>query len=123
DFDVDNLPLGYDLGAAQAVIKPGATTGYRVTLGSDASNTIVGFLIYESGEPVALEGGRLRAVEGDDEPVLFFTNSAGRFVTQGVASGRYRVEFGGSNEAVAILVVDPSANGLVDVGELVVADR
>ena len=90
--DVLNAPVGYDIGPGEYISDPGALSGVRITIGSDAFRTAIITLANPDGVPVALQYGTVRNLEtGKTE--TFFTNSAGRAVFSQLASGRYRVEF------------------------------
>lgn len=115
--EVEDLPPGYDIGPGQYDLFPGPAAGYRITVGSDASRVVMGTLIGPDGQPAGLLGGELRSLDDPDaKPILFFTNSAGRFVAQGVAPGRYEAVLG-ANEAVRFPVqVSEDQVGMIDLG-------
>ena len=120
-IDVQNLPSGYDIGAGRFDIRPGAASGYRIQVGSDASNTIVGNLAFADGSPASLVTGELRRLDGRaGDPVNFFTNRTGRMVAQRVAPGRYGLVLAGDDTASSEVAVSEGANGLVDVGRIVI---
>lgn len=117
--NVSDLPPGYDIGAGQINLAQGAASGYRFSVGSAASNTVLGRIVDSSGLGVPLLSGRLVAVSGDTTAsVDFFTNRTGRLVAQRVKPGRYSVV---PNNAVAIteIVVPEDTNGAIDIGDLV----
>ncbi|BDM65244.1 hypothetical protein NFHSH190041_26960 [Shewanella sp. NFH-SH190041] len=87
-LDVPEAEWGYDWGQGQLSLTPGALTGHSVTIGSDATLTVVGTLLQEDGHPVALLRGVANC--GDDSQ-LFFTNKGGRFVLEGVPPGECRM--------------------------------
>lgn len=118
DIDVEDLPLGYDIGSGQAEILPGAFSGYAFEIGSDDSRTIRGVAVDREGAPIARRSGRLVA-EGDDRGVPLFTNAGGRFVAEQVAPGRYRLEFGALTSSRPV-TIDAAEEGLIDVGTVVV---
>lgn len=121
EFETPNIPLGYDIGEGAVQIRPGALSGYKVMVGSDAANTVIGVLAFETGAPVELKGGRLVSQdEPDREPALFFTNRAGRFVAEGLAFGFYAIFLVGSDEPVGYIQVNPKNPGIVDVGTVMI---
>ncbi len=83
-----NAPLGYDLGDGQHQIIPGGLTGHIVEVGSDDASTLIGE-IYFSNQPMGLISGI--AYKGNKQQI-FFTNSRGKFVIQGVGLGQYTLE-------------------------------
>ncbi|UXC92794.1 MULTISPECIES: hypothetical protein [Sphingobium] len=92
-YDLKNGTEGYDIGTGVHTVNPPYKSGYKLVVGSDANISAYGFLYYQ-GEKVSLLGGTISAVDDPDfEPQPFFTNSAGRFATQGLRPGKsYRVE-------------------------------
>jgi hypothetical protein len=76
-----------------------------------------GVLLDPDGLPLGSLGGEIRADDQKDvKPVLVFTNSAGRFVTEGLAPGHYHMVLGTGGDIVVPLVVPPDATGIIDVG-------
>jgi outer membrane usher protein len=57
--------------------------------------------------------------EGEDaEPVVLFTNGAGRFGAQGLAPGRWRIEMATDPPQHFILEIPPDTSGLFRAGTL-----
>lgn len=116
---VDDLPPGYDIGAGRIDIVPGPGNGYRMEVGSAASNTVIGRLVNAAGEPVSFASGELRPLSGEEaETVQFFTNRTGRLVAQRVAPGRYAVVLSGRDTAIAEISVPEGAGGIVEINEI-----
>lgn len=90
--DVLSAPIGYDIGPGEYVSDPGALSGVRITVGSDAFRTAIVTLTNPDGVPVALRYGTIRNI-GTDMVDTFFTNAKGRAVFSQLSIGRYRVEF------------------------------
>jgi outer membrane usher protein len=115
--DVDNLPIGYDLGSGLVEIEPPYRAGYRVEVGSDAQITVIGTLLDKAGEPLDFVTGIARNTEHQDFPPLqVFTNHSGRFALLGAKPGVYRLEMSGGK--VAEVTAPADAIGLVRVGEV-----
>ena len=114
-YDVENPPLGYDVGTGVVRVNPRYHSGYKLKVGTDAFVSATGTLVLPDGKPVSLAGGRVIAGDGKDkEPLPFFTNSVGRFAIQNLRPGvRYRVELGGG-AAMFEFVVPSDTKGLVD---------
>jgi outer membrane usher protein len=113
-YDVDKLPVGYDLGAGAFDLYPAYRSGYRLTVGSDYTVTAAGTLVDERGEPVALLTGT--AVEEGGDParrIAVFTNRAGRFGAQGLRPGRWLLDIDGEPALRFVLDVPKEAVGLV----------
>lgn len=109
-----NLPDGYDIGAGDYVALPGARSGIRIEVGSDAFHTAVATLLTSAGKPVSLISGRLRE-EKTGKTTSFFTNRNGRAVFTMLAPGRYIVEIEGVSESFAFDVADDTRS-LVNLG-------
>lgn len=118
-FDVDDLPLGYDLGGGELRVFPGNLAGYKFTLGSDASNTVLGKALWPDKSPLNLKSGKLHSDDGDEFTV--FTNRTGRFVAEKVKFGKYRMVFtkGNVTYSANIELKDSKEPGLVQVGTVV----
>lgn len=119
EFDVRNLPLGYDIGDEIIQIQPGAFSGYVVQVGSEAASTVMGVLKTRDARPVTLRGGQLQSRDNADaSPVPFFTNRTGRFVAEGVASGTYDIMLVDEENTIGLLEIAPGEPGVVDVGDV-----
>lgn len=114
-YDVENPPAGYDVGAGVARVKPPYHSGYKLKIGTDAFVSATGTLLAPDGKPVSLAGGRVAALDGKDGAMLpFFTNSIGRFAIQNLRPGvRYRVIL--NQRPIAFeFTVPQDSDGLVD---------
>lgn len=114
----DPLPVGYDLGAARLNLLPGFGAGYAVTVGSDASLTVLGVFVNRAGGPVALISGELRG-KAVPQPVPFFTNGRGRFAANRMAPGAYDIIVQG--RVVGRLEVQRGQDNLVQMGTVALA--
>ncbi|MBI1187612.1 MAG: hypothetical protein GC206_09855 [Alphaproteobacteria bacterium] len=122
-FSPARVPAGYSIGEGRAALRPAAFSGYRITVGSEASATVMGVLRLRSGEAVTLRGGWLNPVDGQEGGrVVFFTNREGRFVAEGLAPGRYDVVLAGQTRAIARISVSEDQTGLVDIGVVETAE-
>jgi outer membrane usher protein len=112
EFDVDNLPAGYDLGAGAFDFYGPYKAGYRVRAGSAYTITATGTLIGEDGKPASLLAGSAREVDRKDGPeVQLFTNKAGRFGAQGLAAGRWIVELATEPQPTRYVIEIPDGTG------------
>ncbi|MEL6317819.1 MAG: hypothetical protein AAFR16_09310, partial [Pseudomonadota bacterium] len=119
-FDVTNLPLGYDLGAGLFEVLPGYKAGYNLTVGSGGQATIVGRLVNVLGEPLGLATGMAaHETDHDLEPQQVFTNRKGRLALLSARPGRYRLSLDTNPPAVAFIEVSEDAVGLLQVGDIV----
>lgn len=124
-YDVENPPTGYDIGAGVVRVRPPYRSGYALRVGTDAFISATGTLL-RGGEPVSLAGGRVTLLDLRDgenpQPLPFFTNSVGRFAISSLMPGRrYRVETYGNNGTIDRgfeFTVPADNSGLVDLGSV-----
>lgn len=121
EYDVEDLPPGYDLGRGAFEVRPPVFSGYALRVGSDAAATALGAALLPDGSPVRLAGARVVRVDGEGEPVQVFTNRSGRFVAAGLSSGRWRFEVDLGQIYAAEFIVPRSAAGLVEAGSLLLS--
>ncbi|MGR5252557.1 fimbria/pilus outer membrane usher protein [Vibrio astriarenae] len=95
-----DAPLGYDLGPGRVDIRPGSLTTHIIEVGSDASRTVIGTLLYPDGSPVSLFRGQITAPNGESK--ILFTNRAGRFALEGMSSGLYHIDINGYRGEITI---------------------
>ncbi|AQR60496.1 hypothetical protein BZG35_01615 [Brevundimonas sp. LM2] len=117
--EVDDLPLGYDLGSARIDAFGGPRSGFFHRVGSDAANTVMAHLRDAAGAPVPLVSGELRRLDrAGTAASAFFTNRTGRLVAERVAPGRYAVVLA-DGRAAEDIVVPEAALGLVELPDIV----
>lgn len=113
-YDVADVPTGYDIGPGVLRVKPPYRSGYALRIGTDAFVSATGTLDGADGKPVTLAGGRIAAADGKGTAQSFFTNSIGRFAVQNLRPGvGYRVELFGMADGFAF-TVPADSDGLVD---------
>lgn len=122
-------PPGYDLGAGRLDVRPGAASGYRWLVGSDASFTVTGKVVDAKGAPVAFLAGTLRSLSGRADraagtavTIAFFTNRTGRLVAQNLAPGRYAIVPSDANKPIAEVEIKTDSTNPIDIGTIVVKD-
>ncbi|MEQ9506072.1 MAG: fimbria/pilus outer membrane usher protein [Hyphomonas sp.] len=113
--EVRDLPPGYDIGAGQFDVFPGAGAGYNFTIGSDAAYTVVGTLVTQ-GADLYLSTGTLTSLKSG-EAQSFFTNRNGRFVVERVAPGVYELRVNGIEGSTRV-TVNESEEAYVDLGNI-----
>jgi outer membrane usher protein len=118
DFDVDDLPPGYDLGEGLFDLRPKYRSGYALTVGSAYTVTAIGTLLAGDGRPVALLTGTAREAAHPEKTVELFTNREGQFSAGGLAPGTWRIEIGGDAPLRYELDIPADAVGLHRLGEL-----
>jgi outer membrane usher protein FimD/PapC len=107
-------PPGYDIGPGEYLSEPGALSGVKLTIGSDAYRSALVTFVLPGGAPVKLADGVVRNL-GTGETSGVFTNAAGRAVLSKLAEGRYRVELVGG-DLVYEFTVDKSAPAIIRMG-------
>lgn len=107
-------PPGYDIGAGEYLTQPGAASGVRLTIGSDAYRSALVTFVMPDGAPVKLADGLLRNL-ATGETSGVFTNAAGRAVLSKLSAGRYRVEFVGG-DLVFTFAVGEDAPAIIRLG-------
>ena len=117
-YDVDDLPVGYDLGSRTFTLEPPYKAGYALSVGSAYSVSAFGTLIDEDAEPVALVTGTATPKNGDGPTVKVFTNGAGRFGAQGLSPGRWAVEMASDPPKRFVLDIPENTEGLYRAGTL-----
>jgi len=116
--DVADLPLGYSLGAGAFDLRGSYRSGYALEVGSAFSVSVVGAMLDDTGEPVALTGGMARSVDNPSKQVPVFTNGSGKFGADGLASGRWVIEMAAEKPLRFTLVVPKGVQGLFRAGTL-----
>lgn len=93
-FNIDDLPLGYDLGANSFTLVPRYNSGYRLNIGSGYSVILVAELLDKQGKIMVLKvGAAYEVAEADKAPLQAFTNKKGRLVVQGLRPGQWLLKF------------------------------
>lgn len=113
-ISVLEAPPGYDIGAGEYLSDPGALSGVRLTIGSDAYRSALVTFVMPDGAPVKLADGVVRNL-ANGETSGVFTNAAGRAVLSKLSAGRYRVELVGG-DLVYEFTVDKSAPAIIQLG-------
>jgi outer membrane usher protein FimD/PapC len=113
-ISVLGAPPGYDIGAGEYLSDPGALSGVKLTIGSDAYRSALVTFVLPDGAPVKLADGVVRNL-ATGETTGVFTNVAGRAVLSKLAEGRYRVELVGG-DLMYEFTVDRSAPAIIKLG-------
>jgi outer membrane usher protein len=118
EFDVADLPAGYDLGNGLFDLQPQYRSGYALKVGSAYTVTAVGTLLDGRSEPLALLTGIAIEAANPDKKVELFTNRTGRFAAQGLAPGKWILEVASAPPQRFELVIPADSVGLVRTGTL-----
>ncbi|WP_106638922.1 fimbrial biogenesis outer membrane usher protein [Allosphingosinicella vermicomposti] len=117
--DAPAAPTGADLGQGAFRLFPPYRAGYKLTVGSDYSVTVVGRLVTRDGSPVSLVAGTATELaQPDREPVTLFTNGDGRFGATGLAPGRWRIEMLDPDRSIFEIEIADEAEGVIQLGEV-----
>jgi outer membrane usher protein len=117
-YNVDDLPVGYDLGSGDFALKPSLYSGYKLTVGSDATYTVLA-QVTRDGEPLSLISGKFYSLDHpEDEPVPGFTNRSGRLAATGLRPGRYRLELATDPVFTTEIVIPKGDDNLVKLGDI-----
>lgn len=105
-YDVEDLPIGYDVGSGLFQVQPRLHSGYVLTVGSANYITATGVMTDDQGQPVSLRMGRAVSLDDPDAPqAVVVTNRQGRFAVSGLSAGRWRITLGGESPLVYDIVV------------------
>lgn len=122
--DVEDIPLGYDLGSGQFGFKAPLYAGYAVEVGSDASVTFYGSVVNMADEPLSYIGGEMRLKDVPDAaPIPVFTNRTGRLVGIGLKPGVYILTLGTDPVYQQEVTIAEDGGNLVNIGEIKVKQR
>lgn len=118
-IDVDDLPIGYSLGAGAFDLRPSYQSGHVLEVGSDFAVTVYGTLQTEDGEAVGLVMGEAYRADDPDRRVEFFTNKSGKFAAEGLSAGEWILEAATEHNATTfVLKVPEGTEGLLKAGLL-----
>lgn len=120
EYDVDDLPLGYDLGAGSVDVRAPYYAGYKLTVGSALNTTLIATALDPYGDPITFIAGTVTSPAYPDmEPIEMFTNGAGKFGVPGLGPGEWELRLETEPDATIIrfTIADDSDN-LVRLGKL-----
>lgn len=119
-YDVENLPIGYDLGEGQYSTRAPLYAGYKIKVGSGASFTIIGQLKDSAtGEALSNYGGRLEPLDDPSvETIPAFTNRNGRLAASGIKPGRYKLIIFNDPSFEKIITIPEKGEPLIHLGDL-----
>lgn len=117
--DVEDLPLGYSLGAGTFDTQAPYRGGYKLEVGSAYSVTAFGMLLLADGSPVSLLSGTAHPANDPKKQVSVFTNASGKFSADGLAPGRWIIEMATDGPPQRYVIdVPKGTQGLYQVGTL-----
>lgn len=116
-YDVEDLPLGYDLGNGAFDLLAPYKAGYRLSVGAGFGATVTGSLRNEEGQALSLRAGQAFDEKNPARKIDLFTNEAGRFGAQGLGGGNWIIEVADPPLRYK-LALPENAAGLLDIGAL-----
>ncbi len=117
--DVDDMPLGYDLGSGSFDVLSPYKAGYHLMVGSNYSVSAYGTLLNKKDEPLVYITGV--AYEGKDkkgQQSNVFTNKSGRFGAEGLAPGIWLIEMNTDPAVQYIINIPKDTKGMYKTGKL-----
>jgi outer membrane usher protein len=118
-ISVSDLPIGYSLGSSTIDTFAPYKAGYSYQVGSGNSVSAFGTLMTALGEPNSLQAGTIHPAGKTTPSLEIFTNSAGRFGSEGLAPGAWVIELGEDEEQTHYTFVVPEGTqGLFKAGVL-----
>ena len=118
-YDVNDLPLGYDLGTGFTSLAPRYKSGLAVEVGSAYNVIVIAQLLDGFDRPLKLLLGKATEV-GAKNPrsADAFTDSKGMLSASGLAPGRWKVEMFAKKPITYMLNVPRGKTGIVELGKL-----
>lgn len=118
-IDVQNAPVGTDIGQGSFRVFPGYRSGYLLQVGSDYNVTAIGTLLDVDSEPVSLVTGTATELAHPERPAVpVFTNRQGRFGITGLAPGMWKIEMLDKKKSKFVIDIPESTDGIFRVGQL-----
>lgn len=118
-YDVNDLPLGYDLGTGLTNLSPRYKSGLAVQVGSAYNVIAVAQLLDTYDRPLKLLMGKATEV-GVQNPrsTDAFTDGKGMFSASGMSPGRWKVEMFAKTPVTYILNIPRGKTGIVELGKV-----
>ena len=118
-YDVIDLPLGYDLGTGLTSLAPRYKSGFAVQVGSAYNVIATATLLDLNNRTLKLLLGKATEL-GVKTPRTSdaFTDNSGRLSASGLSAGRWKVEMFAKKPVTYILNVPKGKTGIVELGKL-----
>jgi outer membrane usher protein len=119
-LEVLNPPFGSNDERTDFMIYPGYKSGYLLKMGSEATIIALGTLLLAPGVPVEYKTFTATPLDAKSaEPVMGFTNGAGKFQLTRLKSGRYRIDLDNDGQAYEMVLTLPKqSEGIKSLGTL-----
>jgi len=118
-IEAPEAPLGYGLGPTSYTLLPSYKSGTVIRVGTEATVFIRGVLVDEQGNPLRLQTGEVISLSDPQwQPVVVFTNRAGRFVLEGLKPGQYEIRLSQPPPNQIRFQIPAGKTGVLDLGTL-----
>ncbi|MDB5050410.1 MAG: hypothetical protein JWO30_3481 [Fibrobacteres bacterium] len=124
-LDVINPPLGSNEDKTDFTLYPGYKSGYAVYVGSRATSIALGTLVLAQDKPASYQSFQAIPLDGAArDPVMGFTNQAGKFQLSRLQPGKYRIEMDVDGITyTAAMFLPKNSVGITNVGEMLLAPK
>jgi outer membrane usher protein len=120
--DVVDPPFGSGEERSDFTLYPSYKTGYAIYMGTSATIIALGTLMLSPGVPASYQTFTATPIDGTSsrEPVMGFTNGAGKFQLTRLQPGRYKIEMDVEGKIYHLVLTLPkNSSGIKSVGTLV----
>ncbi len=118
DIAAPGLPLWADLGPQPRYVYPPYRSGTLLIAGT-GQVAVTGLLLDAAGQPLVSEPGYLEQLDDTAaQPQDFFTAKTGRFSSEGLKPGRFRLVLRNYPDTPFLLHIPAGSTGMVNIGEL-----
>jgi outer membrane usher protein FimD/PapC len=111
--DAMDLPAGQRLGDDRQVLQPAYRSGLVVVVGSPAQVQVRGSVVDGQRQPLSFVALQLQR-DGSDAVIDLFSNRKGRFVSEPLAPGTYRLRLPGAASELTRITIRDDMDGALD---------
>ncbi|MDB5106372.1 MAG: hypothetical protein JWP91_4061 [Fibrobacteres bacterium] len=124
-LEVLDPPFGSSDERTDYTIYPGYKSGYAFYMGSSATIIALGTLLLAPGVPVVYQSFSATPLDvASQEPIVGFTNAAGKFQLTRLQPGSYRIEMDVEGKEYSLILKLPKkAVGITSVGSLILSPK
>lgn len=119
EIDAPEVPQGLEIGPHRYQLLPGYKSGILIEVGTGATVFVLGDVADADGSPVTLAAAEIVSRDKPQaEPILTFTNRAGRFAAEGLRPGKYLLRLYATPDRPIAFEVPEGTVGRFDMGRL-----
>lgn len=125
-LEVLDPPFGSNDERTDFTIYPGYKSGYVLYMGSEATIIVLGTLLLAPGVPVEYQAFTATPLDGvkSADPVMGFTNGAGKFQLTRLKPGRYRIDLAVEHKKYTLIMTLPKkTEGIKSLGTLILKEN